>query len=173
MATNTFEAIATTVVSGSSTTEVTFSGLNTSTYKNFIIIGSCRAVGTGNAPAIRVNGITSGSYYYTILTCQSQQTAFGAVPQGGINNSTSIRLSDYTSTANTGSNFVFRSTITNPIGGQTNILSEVLNFNASNNTTSWHFNNGYINAALTSISIVVVGAGAFGDTSTFSIYGLV
>jgi len=171
MPTNTFEALATTVVSGTSTNAVTFSGLNTSTYKNFIIIGSCRASGNDNYTGIFVNGISSYSYYEQKINCQSQQT--GGVPVSSIDNANFLKASTFQTSSNSGSNLVFRTTITNASAGRTNMLTESLNFNAGNNTLAWCHHNGYINASLSSITIQCVGSGNFGNTSTFSIYGLV
>jgi hypothetical protein len=173
MPTNTFEALATTVVSGTSTNTVTFSGLNTSTYKNFVIIGSCRAVGDADSHiGIQINNISTFSYYHTMTHCQSQQTAFGPVPVTSINNDNFMKISQYQMTRNTSSNIVFRSTITNPTGGRTNVLSELYNFNANNNSSSWTHSNGYIPQSLSSVSIRAISAN-FANTSTFSIYGLI
>ena len=173
MPTNTFEAIATTVVSGTSTNTVTFSGLNTSTYKNFIIIGSCRATGGAAHLGMFVNGISSYSYYTQQVNCYSLSSAFSAVPVSGIDNANSIRLSQFQMPDNSGANLVFRSTITNASAGRTNVLSECMHFMANNNSSNWTHSNSYINASLSSITIQAIGAGFFGNTSTFSIYGLV
>lgn len=173
MPTNTFEALATTVVSGTSTNTVTFSGLNTSTYKNFIIIGSCRATGAAAHLGMFVNGISSYNYYTQQVNCYSLSSAFSAVPVSGINNNNYINLSQFQMTNNTSSNVVFRSTITNASAGRTNVLSECYNFMANNNSSNWTHSNAYINESLSSISIQTIGAGFFGNTSTFSIYGLI
>ena len=171
MPTTTYDNLYTTTVTDNTVATYSFTGLNTATHKQFILIGMLASHGTEDALNLRVNS-TTGSYQYAQVRCEGSNAA--VVPFGPNNTGSTQVQASYnaiTSTANYGA--VFRITINHPslmLQGQ----SEFFTASAGGATEFyWNWTNfRKTGQVATSLQIVAGGTG-FRVGSQLSLYGLV
>lgn len=171
MPTSTFEHLGTTTVTGSSTTQVEFSSINQSTYRNFMLIGSVVMHSSSEQPCLRVNGVTSGYNYANVYTGSGSNGS--DIPMTGVNTDTQIALSQYNANANSTNPCIFRVTFAGNTG-RTEILNESWLHVPASNTINFNLTNGAIQGvSMPSIQLRGYSGGAFQAGSIFSLYGLI
>jgi hypothetical protein len=159
---NTYEAIATTTVSGSSTSSVIFNSFSGYTDLRVIFQGTS-TTGTPNI-FIQFNSDTASNYSYTLLSgngssatsTRSATTTGGLVNYFGLTTSTIQQdLIDIMNYSNSTTNKTIISRFAEPASGTGAIVSLWRN-----------------TSAITSINLYTVGGGNFAAGSTFSLYGI-
>jgi hypothetical protein len=171
MPTTTYDNLSTVTVTDNTVATYSFTGLDTATHKQFILIGMLASNGTEDALNLRVNS-TTGSYQYGQIRAEGSNAS--AVPFGANNTSATQVQASYnaiTSTANYGA--VFRITINHPslmFQGQSEFFTA-----SAGGATAFYYNwtnfrkTGQV---ATSLQIVAGGTG-FRVGSQLSLYGLV
>lgn len=168
---NTFEAIATNTVSGSSTTTVTFSSIS-STYTDLFIVFSGSFSAGDTSLVIRFNGDTGSNYSYTLLEGNGSSAS---------------------STRGTSTDKIYLSALAVSIGSGTNISTQTINVMNYANTTTYKTAIGRVNtasnstsylgtsagvglwrntAAINSVSLIAGGGYTITAGSTFTLYGI-
>jgi hypothetical protein len=171
MPTNTFENLSTVTVSGTLTTTVTFSSINTSTYRHFILLGFAAMNSTADTLAYRVNGDSGANYIWN------------AINVGGGNNTTPVptqqntsdsfaRIGYYSVPATQYRGQIFRVTIPNPRSGYVQALSDSFQYSLGS-VPYFMMNNTYWAGTMTSLSVTTYGGSAFRAGSIFSLYGVI
>jgi hypothetical protein len=171
MPTTTFEHLGTTTVSGSSTTEVSFTSIDQTTYKNFIVFGCAMFDSVSQQLCVRVGGSSSNSYLYqnTYAGNSSNGSAVQVTPRY---TSTSWALTQYninTSTYPTAFKVTFSANST----GVTQMIAESGLWAAADGQANFNITNGRFAADMPSIQIIGDKGGAFKAGSVFSLYGLI
>jgi hypothetical protein len=170
MPTNTFENLATITVSGSSTSAITFSGINTSTYRHFMVIGWV-GVNSNATIGFSINGATSGNTWNVLRVgdaANGQPVPVGAL----ITNNDLLRITEYAISSAASYGASFRITIANPRSGAVNALVD----SAANNSGArpyYTMGSGYYLGTMTSLSIKGYGGEIFRAGSVVSLYGVI
>ena len=160
---STYTPIATTTVSGSSTTTYTFSSIP-STYTDLILVSSAQMSGTGTTGSFRFNGDTGSNYSFTYLYGNGTSAASGRQSNqtAGIWDSWADRLS----------NTMFETDILHIMNySNTTTYKTALSRSNSSVTTEAAVNLWRSTAAINSLT-VYISTGNFVAGSTFTLYGI-
>lgn len=171
MPTNTFENIATTTVSDNTITQYTFSGLNTSTYNNFMMIIGAAGNGTEDATWIRINGLTSSYIQQQIRAGDGNNST--SVPVTSLSSGLSqAQLSYHTLPSATNRGGIYRIHINYPASGGLQGMCEYFAYGSGSVPNSNWTSFTRASATMTSITIGT-GGGGFRIGSVFSLYGMI
>jgi hypothetical protein len=167
----TYEPIATTTVSGSSTSTVTFSSIS-GTYTDLIIIGNLGSETTNAFPYLQFNGDTGSNYSYTQVYGTGSSAALArssnntqlfnndvSVKQGAINSNVIYQIMNYSNTTTYKTSIARQSTV------------DAADYNGALAAAGLWRNT----AAITSVSIKLTRGGTaynFTSGSTFTLYGI-
>jgi len=157
---STYEPIATTTL-GSTTASVTFSSI-AGTYTDLVIVcGSLKYVTGDDDAFVRFNGDTGSNYSWT------QLNGNGATASSNRGSSTTgIRSINGMSTSNVGTTIINVQNYNNSTTYKTTLSRHSTDF-AGAFVGLWRNT-----AAITSVTIVNLGAGGFASGSTFTLYGI-
>ena len=170
MPTNTFENLATVTVSGTSTSAITFSGINTATYRNFLLVGWIGMNVDADTLIYRINGATSGhttSWMYGIGTPNA------TIPIIALQtNQSGIRLTDGSTPNQASYGTAFRITIANPRSGAVNSFSDALTAPSGEKPYN-AVAQGFWEGTMTSLTITGLSGYAMRPGSVVSLYGVI
>jgi hypothetical protein len=170
MPTNTFENLSTVTVSGTSTSTITFTGINTSTYRNFLLIGWIGMNASADTLVYQVNSDTSNhitSWMYGVGTANAQ------IPISGLQtNYSGIRLTDTSTPAQASYGTAFRITIANPRTGAVNSFSDALTA-PSGEKPYFNVGQGAYIGTMTSLRITGLSGNIMRPGSVVSLYGVI
>jgi hypothetical protein len=161
---NTYEAIATNTVAGTSTTTITFSSIP-STYTDLVIVAQYKAV-SNNYLMVRLNGDTASNYSRT----EMQGNGSSISNYNGSNEAYAYISSIYAQASELGTFILNFNNYSNTIANKT-ILSRGNNAVSSAGGASAVVNLWRSNAAIDTILLTPIGSG-FDVGSTFSLYGI-
>jgi hypothetical protein len=167
----TYESIATTTVSGSSTSIVTFSSIS-GTYTDLVIIGNLGSQTTNAFPYLQFNGDTGSNYSYTQLYGNGSSAATNkssnntilfnndvSVKQGAINSNVIYQIMNYSNTTTYKTSVVRQNTL------------DAADYNGALVAIGLWRNT----AAITSVAIQLTRGGTaynFTSGSIFTLYGI-
>jgi hypothetical protein len=162
----TYEPIATTTISGSSTANVTFSSIP-ATYTDLIAVVNCGTSGGGSSLYGQLNGDTGGNYSWTYIYGNGTSAASGRFSNAG------NFISGYYVTPATGFDFVSVTHFQNYANTTTNktILSRANSTGSSYPGAEAMVSLWRNTAAINSIKFYI-GTGNFVAGSTFTLYGV-
>jgi hypothetical protein len=169
--TTTFEHLGTTAVTGSSTTEVSFTGVDQSTYKNFIVFGCAMMNSNSEQLCMRINNSNPNSYKYQ-NTYAGNSANGSAVNVSAISTDVFWALTQYNINTNTYPT-VFKVTINTNATGRTQMISEAGLWVNAAGLANFNITNGAFDANMTSIQLRGYSGDAFKAGSVFSLYGLI
>ena len=159
----TYEPIATTTVSGSSTTTYTFSSIP-ATYTDLVLVSSAQMSGTGTTGTFRFNGDTGSNYSFTYLYGNGSSAGSGRQSNqtSGIWDSWVDRLS----------NTMFEADVLHIMNySNTTTYKTALSRSNSSVTVETAVNLWRSTAAINSLT-VFISSGYFVAGSTFTLYGI-
>jgi len=171
MPTATFEHLGTTTVTGSSTTEVAFTSIDQTTYKNFIVFGCVMMHDTSQQLCMRIGNSNPNSYLYQ-NTYAGNASSGSAVPVSGRNTDTLWALTQYNINTTTYPT-VFKVTFAANGTGVSQFNSEAGLWVSASGLANFNITNGRFAEGMPSIQIRGYSGGAFKAGSVFSLYGLI
>lgn len=161
---NTYEAIATNTISGSSTNSVTFSSIP-STYTDLVIVFQGTKISAGGQSLIyQLNGDTGSNYSFTYLGGNGSTASSGRV-----SNSTYAALGAWVSNLSTTgeADFLYLMNYSNTTTYKTGLARSSGSSAVEANVALWRST-----AAINSVTLSIGSPAAFTAGSTFSLYGI-
>jgi hypothetical protein len=172
MPTATFEHLGTVTVSGSSTTEVAFTSIDQTTYKNFMVVGSVIMHDTAQELLMRVGNSNPNSYKFTQVYA-GHGSAGSAVPTTSYTTGTGWKLTQYNVNASSTDPTAVRITFMANATGVTQMISETWLYSSASNVANFTMTNGRFTEGMPSIQLRGISGGVFKADTVFSLYGLI